>query len=246
MKKLGLSILLLITATTSLSCKRSQFPEYQGIAKSQHLPPLDRSKDRPLAPMVVSGVTFRRTEQTLRGVHFVILHKTQHFFSTNSISSQHLAGFLLGGNLLCSDDGNPWCSPKALLTFNCHAFALGDRAGLTPQDWVEGEPGALTEGANPMAVLVSYYLTPYKKLSKDPREIAELASDPGINEGDVIAFMRIDAGDQVVFVHSGKMVKVEGENWVISKLGERPVSTLPIKNLAAAYDPKFSWIAVFK
>ncbi|HEV8487292.1 MAG TPA: hypothetical protein VGV87_27335 [Blastocatellia bacterium] len=246
MKKSKLWVLLL-TILISSACKNAYSVECAGgEIKSKMLPPLDRSEDKPLPPMNVNGVTFRRTEQIVGGNKVVILHKTDQFFTTSSIQAKSLTNFLVGGGFVCTDASNPWCAPTALTTFNCHAFALGDRAGLSPQDWLDGEAGPLTDGINPMGALVSYYLKPYRKSGKTAHEITRLAGDRCVCEGDVICFLRMDESNRLTFVHSGKMVKVGSQNWVMSKLGENPVCTLPLRDLVDEYAPIFSWIELFK
>jgi hypothetical protein len=210
------------------------------------LAPLNRSEDKPLPPMTVNGVAFRRTEQNLGGNRLVILHKTDPFFTTSSFQARSLTRFLVRGGFVCTDAGNPWCAATALTTFNCHAFALGERAGMSPQDWVDGEAGPLTDGINPMGVLVSYYLKPYMKLGKSAHEITRLVQNRCVCEGDIICFLRRDDKNRPIFVHSGKIVKAGDDNVVMSKLGENPVCTLPLRDLVNEYSPIFSWIEVFR
>ena len=89
-----------------------------------------------------------------------------------------------------AESGTRWHvdEPAQLAQFNCCAYAAGDAVGLGPADWLCGEVNPLTDGTNPMQVVLESF---YEK-------VADFA--PPFNSGAIEAFeaSRLIRNDDVV------------------------------------------------
>jgi hypothetical protein len=150
-----------------------------------------------------------------------------------------------GSGFILKEPDNPWTQigQEPTSSFNCHTYSLGDRIGLTPQDWVEGEPTNLSMDTNPMEILLSIYFTILRTLKAD--EINSLHLDSDLRENDIISFTykRFDWG--IVHQHSGIIRRVNGENWLASKFRLGRLVVTPISE-ALSYYPQVTKILVYR
>lgn len=172
------------------------------------------------------------------GNDLVLLHK-KHFTHPKDRLYQFpsLAAFLEAGEgrLLCEggESGNPWCrnGTKPDSGFNCHAHAVGDLIGLTPDDWLDGGVSKLTGNTNPMQVVLDNFF----------REVA--SND--LREGDVVSLVK-NGPDGVEYIHSGRIVNENGRVMIASKLGEGPLVVALLSVYEKEYEGLFDTIKVFR
>jgi hypothetical protein len=127
--------------------------------------------------------------------------------------------------------------------FNCHAYALGERIGLTPADWVEGEPTDLSMDTNPMEILLSVYFETIAILPVS--EAHTLAHEQELQRGDIISFVRNRPYWGIVHGHSGRVIRVNDANWMASKLKTGRLLAIPILEALQLY-PQTQRIQIYR
>lgn len=140
------------------------------------------------------------------------------------------------------DSSNPWAQNSAQSFFNCHAFALGETVGLTPNDQINGAPVRTLGFPNPVGELLPVFFTLKLAFEGHQMNLANIESDSRLSTGDRIFFVA-KTKEGVEHVHSGRIVKRGQENWVMSKLGEDPLVITPLETLSKLYD--FSQIQIW-
>lgn len=113
--------------------------------------------------------------------------------------------------------------------FNCHAFTLGNRAGLRIGDWVESECTNASMNTNPAGILFDHYAKCRKRFRATSENARCLGLDPDLDEGDIILFTRMTKHFGVAYDHSGLVRKVDGANWMASKFGFGRLLVTPIE-----------------
>ena len=126
--------------------------------------------------------------------------------------------------------------------FNCHTFSLQE-AGLSPTDWVQGskEP---TKNTNPVQVILNSY---YKKVGTyQTLDYGNVENSKDLQEGDVLMLVKNTQPEGTVFVHSGKIIKVRGKHWIISKIGECPIMVVPISTIVKIYQSSNDRMEIYR
>ena len=144
-------------------------------------------------------------------------------------------------------EGTQWHvdAPAQLAQFNCCAYAAGDVVGLGPGDWLCGEVNPLTDGTNPMQVLLESF---YEK-------VADFA--PPFTSGAIEAFetSRLIGDDDVVclvgsrgpdYPHAMRIRDRRDRHWVVGKFGEDPILWTPLETVGGAYEGQFDRVWVFR
>jgi hypothetical protein len=139
------------------------------------------------------------------------------------------------GSAFILQEDNKWskAGKEPTAGFNCHAYALGERVGLTPEDWVEGEPTNLSENTNPMEALLSVYCRHMKTLPASQADL--LSQDSHLKEGDIVSFVLGILCERVNHLHSGRIKLVNGENWMASKFRAGRLLVTPISEALQVY-----------
>lgn len=202
--------------------------------------------------------SIHRTKVELNsGDILIVLHKNnfthpKRLYRFSSIEDLLDSGIFAGegrGRLLCKGrPENPWCrnGTKPDPSFNCHAYSVGDIIGLTPTDWLDGASSELTNGMNPVQVALDNYFSLILELDKNPESVSGVAEASWLREDDVLALVKHDPDGSVEYVHSGRIVKEHGENWLASKLGEGPLIVAPLIAYTIEYEGLFDTIKVFR
>ncbi|MEK7583691.1 MAG: hypothetical protein AAB490_00465 [Patescibacteria group bacterium] len=208
--------------------------------KKTELRPLDRRHDI-LLPSALSShnILVRRVQQWVKGKK-VILFKIDRLPPHVPITSP-LLELIFGdptqytGPSFILEERTEWVEvgKQPAARFNCHAYSLGERVGLTPEDWVEGEPTDLSMDTNPMQILLSAYFTPFRTL--DVAHAHSLVHDQGLREGDVISFTYERPYWGIVHQHSGRVMHVNSENWLTSKFQVGRLIVTSIKDALEFY-----------
>ena len=146
------------------------------------------------------------------------------------------------GSSFILKENNKWskAGQEPTAGFNCHAYSLGERVGLTPQDWVEGEPTNLSEDTNPMEILLSVYC---RLVGKQP--VSQIDLLPHVREGDIICFTIEQLYGGVNYLHSGRIRVVNGQNWMASKFRTGRLLVTPIQEALQVY-PTTQKICIYR
>ncbi len=122
---------------------------------------------------------------------------------------------------LYSVDGELWYQGYdkgyVLTTFNCFTFAIAPFIGLTPNDRLEA---AVTPGfGNPLELTFDSYFVKVATFDLDSNFRSEqFDTDPTLQDGDVFCLVQKQYGE-VLYVHAGRIKKMDGVNRLISKFG---------------------------
>lgn len=152
-------------------------------------------------------------------------------------------------------DGNQWSMAwvDTPTTFNCCTFAVGDYLGLTPRDWIEPRPHAVTYFTNPMQVILDSYFRLVKSYPRSALDWSKIAEDDSLREDDVLCFwlgstQSRNPGREVwpEIVHAGKVRKRAGQNWLLSKIRSGPIVLATIRATAAQFDDQFDEIRIYR
>ncbi|MBX7144523.1 MAG: hypothetical protein K1X79_08750 [Oligoflexia bacterium] len=129
---------------------------------------------------------------------------------------------------------SPWADPSKQAFFNCHAFALGETLGLTPNDSVNGARVNSLGYENPVGLLLPKFFDLKCSFEGETLNAPAFTHHASLSSGDRIFLVNSD-GPSIEHLHSGRLVKRNGENWVVSKLGEDPLVVTPIDTLLLVY-----------
>lgn len=135
--------------------------------------------------------------------------------------------------------------PGRLCQFNCCAFAVGDWIGLGPTDWLCGEVSGLTDGSNPMHVMLKSF---FRQIAEFPPPFATsgieaFATDSRLQDEDVVCLVGSRGPD---FPHAMRVKRRKGRNWVLGKFGEDPILWTPLETVGGAYEGQFDQVQVFR
>lgn len=180
------------------------------------------------------------------GTELILLHKDLALdfdaVAVHEKLNQILTDDPLHPGLFLRDTLSPWLDPSNYLKFNCHAFALGARLDISPTDWVEGQASGLTLNQNPMKIALNAFFSSYLDSNFKSIKWDELTTDTSLDEGDIITFYDTKTDS---FVHSGVIVKRNGENWCMAKSGDAEIVVTPLKNSALNYTG-FDRVQIYK
>ena len=135
--------------------------------------------------------------------------------------------------------------PEQLGQFNCCAYAVGDAIGLGRGDWLCGEVNPLTDGTNPMHVVLESY---FERVAEFPPPFSEsginqFETSSVIRDNDVVCLVGSRGPD---YPHAMRVRDRKGRHWVVGKFGEDPVLWTPIATVANAYEGQFDRVWVFR
>ena len=212
--------------------------------------PLDRTRDEMLGIVDARfGVQVRRIKQRVHG-RDVILCRMETPMPQVPITKplHHLiyeSSEQYQGPAFIPEISDEWTRTwqHSVPIFNCHAYSLGTRVGLAPNDWVEGEPTDLSMNTNPTAILLAAYFRQIRTL--ETAQVAKLVEDQRLCEGDIISFTRERNYWGTVHEHSGKVLKVEGKNWMMSKFMAGRLLVTPIADALELY-PKARTLRAYR
>lgn len=200
--------------------------------------PLDRDTELELPSYTRRGVQVRRSQLWSYGQRIVLLHMDSD--AMRGMFQGSTGGFwdLVFGNpsdyhgpeYILRDPTCPWSTngQEPTFSFNCHAYSLGEKVGLNPHDWVEGECTDASMNTNPTDILLRDYFRPVKQLAATLQAAETLADDPELCEDDVVSFTRMTKFWGIAHDHSGRIRMVNRQNWLASKFREGRLLMTPI------------------
>jgi len=146
-----------------------------------------------------------------------------------------------------SEEGTEWHvdSSAQLAQFNCCAYAAGDVVGLGPGDWLCGEVNPLTDGTNPMQVLLESYYEQVADFAPPftARAIEAFETSRLIRDDDVVCLVGSRGPD---YPHAMRVRDRGGLHWVVGKFGEDPILWTPLETVGGAYEGQFDRVWVFR
>jgi hypothetical protein len=205
---------------------------------------MDRALDETLSPYTTKEQKqIQRSLHKIGGKKVVILHDLNPVPEPQILHPMDNLVFgdpirFLGEGFIFHEAGNPWAETGILVTnsFNCHAFALGERVGLTPRDWISSVASDATLNTNPMQILLDAYFEEVMGADYDPMAAMRLAEETSLKEDDVISFSCPAPGKNDLFhLHSGRITRVEDEWWIAGKAGAGRIIVAPILNTLMYY-----------
>ena len=147
------------------------------------------------------------------------------------------------------EEGNRWCTTPTYAgdqsTFNCCTFAVGDLLGLTTHDWIAPNPSPVTAFTVPMQVVLDSYFQLQRVYPGPDVDWEAAVADVDLQEGDVLCYVRTQSATPE-FIHVGKVVKKDGQNWVVSKLGKGPIVAATIKATGREFSGEFDEVRVYR
>jgi hypothetical protein len=218
--------------------------------KKKRLRPLDRTRDQPLDTVLsVHGVPIHRFMQRAGNEEIILFHVER--LGPIPPIAHPLMELIFGdpanysGSAYIPQGDDPWvvAGQKITADFNCHSFSLGERIGLTPRDWVEGEPTNLSNDTNPTALLLSVYFRQTRLL--EPTQVEKLVRDHGLREGDIISFTYDRPYWGTVHGHSGRIRTVGNENHLRSKFQTGRLADTTIAQALELY-PEATTVRVYR
>ena len=148
---------------------------------------------------------------------------------------------------IVTDLGPAWQvdRPEQLGQFNCCAYAVGDGIGLGRGEWLSGEVNPLTDGTNPMQVVLDSY---YEKVAEFPPPFSKsginvFETSSAIRDNDVVCLVGSRGPD---YPHAMRVRGRKGRHWVVGKFGEDSVLWTPIATVARAYEGQFDRVWVLR
>jgi len=177
-----------------------------------------------------------------------------HFELRNDYRADPMTDLLEGRPETDQDDGEivsaagtSWqvAQPAELAQFNCCAYAVGDTIGLGVGDWLCGEVNPLTDGSNPMQVVLESY---FEQVAEFPPPfstdaIRSFESSRDIRDGDVVCLVGSRGPD---YPHAMRVRGRDGHHWVEGKFGEDPILWTPLETVGGAYEGQFDQVRVFR
>jgi hypothetical protein len=150
---------------------------------------------------------------------------------------------LLSGKTMSIND--PWLNGQENLeTFNCHTYAIGPAVGLTVRDWTHGDAHPLTGFSNPMGVILSSYFEQLGNETANHEGLQRIEMDGRLRTDDIICF--VDQGETTRFVHSGRIRKRDGRNWVASKFGGHALLLSRLEPTFAVYAKEVNEVRTYR
>lgn len=144
-------------------------------------------------------------------------------------------------------DGTAWHveRPAQLAQFNCCTYAVGDVIGLGPGDWLCGDVNPLTDGTNPMQVVLDSY---YRQVAEFPPPFSEEAiksfeKSKVLRDDDVVCLVGSRGPE---YPHAMRVRRRRDHHWVVGKFGEDPILWTPLSTVGAAYEGQFDQVSVFR
>lgn len=221
------------------------------------------AEEKTLAPLTinVADETFEGKLTIARTLHkcptgkCVLFKKTQRINKPGDLEAFDKFLAATGVRVVEAKD-DPWCTDpsgapwkkgdRGNPSFNCHSFSVGNTAGLTPADWLEGVSAPATEGTNPMQVFLDSYFRLIKTYDPAKQKPGDIEADTDVTEGDLLVFTAKD-GEKLFHVHSGKLAKREGKWVMTAKLGEDfPVVAGSIEAVSSPYAGKFNEVRLYR
>jgi len=143
------------------------------------------------------------------------------------------------------DPDSPLCQISDQKKSNCHAFAFSKFIELDPTQWISGFYLPRTGPAPPVATLTSEFFALKQSIQVSELQDSDFAKDANFVDGDLVQFRR-GSGRRLVVLHSGRIFKKDGENWVISKLDGGPILVTPIRSLLNRYTEPSDKVEIYR
>lgn len=134
--------------------------------------------------------------------------------------------------------------PEELTTFNCATFAIGDAIGLSRADFLDPRSASFTNKQNPAHVLLQEFYQRLATYSLAEVNWSQLDQLESLRDNDVVVFA-IHGTDEE-YVHLGKIIKWQGHNRMLSKMGRGPIVRGTLQRTAQAYEGRFNEIQIYR
>ena len=148
---------------------------------------------------------------------------------------------------IVAEAGTAWHVEREvqLAQFNCCAYAAGDVIGLGRGDWLCGEVNPLTDGTNPMQVVLESYYEQVAEFAPpfSARAIESFETSTGLRDDDVVCLVGSHGPD---YPHAMRVRRRVDRHWVVGKFGEDPILWTPLATVGAAYEGQFDRVKVFR
>ena len=196
------------------------------------------------------GIDVPRTVLECPGGACILLHfPLREDFTPDSMSDllSGRPGTAEDDGQIVSETGTAWHVERVaqLAQFNCCTYAAGDVIGLGPGDWLCGEVNPLTDGTNPMQVVLESY---YERVAEfappfSDRAIESFEASMQLRDDDVVCLVGSRGPD---FPHAMRVRRRGDRNWVVGKFGEDPILWTPLGTVGGAYEGQFDAVWVFR
>lgn len=220
---------------------------------------LEAPKFEPSKTINLEGVEIGKTYKRIEDYEIIVLHKSE-TLTPAKVFKGNFFGELLEGDpntnedngFLLNEPNNPWTKAGGGVgpSFNCHSYAVGERLGLTPNDWLEGSPSPLTDDTNPLDIILKNSFQIVKNYSLESDMLNDFPNDTQILAGDIVTIIMTSRNavrrTNVDYIHSGRVTKVRGKNWVSSKFGEGPILVTPLSAIIKEYQGQFNRMSVYR
>ncbi len=147
------------------------------------------------------------------------------------------------------DPNSRWCTAAAMgearNTFNCCTFAVGDVAGLTPEDWIVPIPSGDAFNTLPMDVILNSYYQRVQAIEGPRINWQAIERDDSLQTDDVLCYVRT-TDQYVCYTHVGKIWKQDGRNWLISKFGAGPIIRATVEATGQGFSGEFDKIWIYR
>jgi hypothetical protein len=144
------------------------------------------------------------------------------------------------------DEKSPWVSIYyTQCTFNCCSFVVGDVVGLTVRDWIAPAPSGDTDGTVPMRVLLDSYFREVRVYKEPIADWRSIHQDATLQQDDVLCYVKT-SGPTPEVIHAGRIWRINGVNWLVSKMGTGPIVRATIQSTGALFPGAFDEIQVYR
>lgn len=182
------------------------------------------------------GGEIRRRIAMIHGVQIVLLNKT-HPILRPSFNRQQWTCFSRRSALpkKLGEEVDQW-NRGLRFSFNCHAVAIGGPLGMGPEDWLEGTRGVHTLMSNPAQALLDRFYT----------QVATMPELLGLDQAchDDVVILRCTRSHDLV--HSGRVRLLNGQIYLLSKLGEHPTAITAIECFEERYRDEYDQVELYR
>jgi len=108
---------------------------------------------------------------------------------------------------------------------------------------LEGSSSFLTNGTNPLEIILKGSFRSIKKYG--PGKHAIFQNDTDILAGDFVS-LNSSFKAEASYIHSGRIIKINNTNWIVSKFGEGPLLVNPLSTIEKEFWNQFFEVEVFR
>jgi hypothetical protein len=224
----------------------------EGPWEAASKPPIHPPERSPLESVFspVHGIEVPRTVLECPAGACILLH----FAVREDYQPSVMTDVLFGRPETDADDGQivaeakpPWQVERAAewVQFNCCTFAVGEAIGLGRSDWLCGEVNPLTDGTNPMQVVLDSYYEQVAEFAPpfSSRAIELFATSSELREDDVVCLVGSSGPE---YPHAMRVRRRGDRHWVVGKFGEDPILWTPLETVGGVYEREFDRVWVFR